>query len=210
MVEKRHLIALSLVTASVWAADLWFRGVELDYSDFYHIPAIASAIGAVIWLFDRYLWRLRLLSGWFVGVPDLGGTWSGRLRSSFIPKGKSEPWVDENVYIVVRQRFSGVSVQLLTQESTSKTVSCSVSADERGIVSLQGVFRNVPKALLRAKSPIHMGGFLLDLSTGDERYLEGEYGTSRGTHGELHFDRRSKRIVNTFEAAVQLDFAVVC
>jgi hypothetical protein len=176
-------------------------------SDFARPFAAAAAVAALLLqAFDRFLWRWPGFQ-YFARRPNVRGTWRGTLASQWHdPKtGKQIP-PDPEVYLVIDQTYWSASVGLFTQESRSRTLTAQVADDGSGNFNVVGIYRNVPRAGVRHRSPIHHGTLMLDISGSPVDRLEGFYWTDRKTMGDLEFARRRPELVNDFRSAQGLNW----
>jgi len=163
-------------------------------------PAV-TASAALLWIFDRFVWRWPLICT-LVNRPVIRGTWHGELLSDARdPDTGDQVPVDQDVYLVVRQRFWAVSARLLTKDSTSVSLAASFVADSDGVKQLLYLYRASPRAGLKSRSNMHLGAVILDTPR-DGKSLEGRYFTDRKSGGELRMRRRLKRIVESHAAGV--------
>lgn len=206
MISRIHLSTLIFIAALVWALLLIIQGVSVTFSLFRPFSTVIGVLVVLMGVFEKWAWRLPILHPWFVSQPDLGGTWKGQLFSTWTdPKaGSLLPPIDG--YLVVRQTFSLIQMMLITNESNSELLSGSVLPEAHGGYVVAGIYRNTPRLLKRAGSPIHHGGILLHVRGSPPQVLEGEYWTDRDTKGELRFFGRSKRILPSFEAASAAEY----
>lgn len=139
------------------------------------------------------------------GRPDIRGTWRGTLASHWVnPETGDRIAPDHEVYLVVRQTYWSVAANLITKESKSCSTTAVVEDDGCGQPQLVAVYRNTPRAAVRHRSEVHHGAFKLDVSGQPVDRLEGYYWTDRNTIGELEFDRRSLKAVESYASAQQL------
>lgn len=68
---------------------------------------VAAILGAIMWTFDRWLWRIAFLHPWFVSFPDINGQWKIRTDISSVGSGKIETSVG---VATVDQRFFSIRV----------------------------------------------------------------------------------------------------
>jgi hypothetical protein len=164
------------------------------------LGAAASAAALFVLAFDKYLWRAPGVR-FFVRQPYVGGTWRGSLASHWIdPETGERIAPDPEVYLVIRQRYWGTAVRLITKESKSASIIASVDGDADGAYGLFAIYRNTPRAGVRHRSPIHHGALMLDISGQPPVLLEGFYWTDRTTMGELNLQVRFRRLVNDYAA----------
>lgn len=162
------------------------------------ISMAVTASGVLLWLFDRRIWRLPGLAR-LSGRPDLHGTWHGTLASTWIDQstGLQAP-PDDDVFLVVRQRYWQVNVRLLTRESSSASEVANVVADTDGVQHLVWVYSNSPRAGVRHRSELHRGAAsLVAQSHARPPRIEGTYFTDRRTLGDLAFAARYRQLVTT-------------
>ncbi len=167
-------------------------------------PAVTVAV-VVLFLFDRYLWRLPGVRH-LTGLPLLHGSWHGSLTTSWVDPetGKVKP-PDENVFLVIRQRFWGLTVRMLTSESRSASLQANLVRDEDGVHRLVYLYDNTPRPEVRHRSQIHYGATVLHApKNAHNEGLEGSYFTDRDTVGEMHFRTRYRKLVETHSAALNL------
>jgi hypothetical protein len=108
---------------------------------------------------------------------------------------------DPEVYLIIHQTYWTVSARLITRESKSHSIVASLDDTGGGTYGLFAIYRNTPRAALRARSPIHHGALMLDISGDPANVLEGHYWTDRTTLGELDLRARFKRRVNDYATA---------
>ena len=149
------------------------------------IPSIALVFGASYWAFDNWLWRwqfLRVLR--LISVPDLRGTWTGTVASSYSGFEK-----DQEVTVSIEQTWTKMAVRLNAAESRSWSVTASVLTNAPEGLVLTYLFDNEPKSESVSTMQRFRGTtFLVNAEPG---LLEGYYYTGRGreTHGSLKLRR---------------------
>lgn len=149
-----------------------------------------SAMG-LFWLmyvlFDKFLWRLRLLTR-FLLVPDLNGTWEVEgLTTSKKGEMVAWPWAGE---VVILQSWSEITILLKTKQSESRSISASLYNEPGRGHRLIYHYSNAPSCaeheLLR-----HCG--LCDLTfSADRKTAQGTYFTDRDrvTVGTMKLTRK--------------------
>src|SRR5437660_1094495 len=106
------------IAVVVWATILLVEGVALKPS---YLKPYSLAVGAVVLCFlsfDRWLWRFRPVAR-LTHRPVLRGTWKGRLVSTWVDPTTGRVVDPIDVFLVVRQTYSTISMRLVTPESTS-------------------------------------------------------------------------------------------
>jgi SMODS-associating 2TM, beta-strand rich effector domain len=199
MLRRSQIYAAVGIAAVVWAVVLLVQGVALQPS---YLKPYSLAVAAVVIcfeIFDRWLWRVGPLPTW-IGCPALRGSWKGTLRSTWVDPKTGEETEPREVYLVVRQTYSSVATRLLTAESASTSLVCSLDTAS-GVTTIQWTYRNTPRLLIQDRSRIHHGAALLDVHGSPPRRLSGFYWTDRDTKGELLFDGHTHELHSDFEAA---------
>jgi hypothetical protein len=199
---------LVLLVAGVYLVSYLVRG--LPTSELFAPIGAAGALASLFVLaFDHFLWRVPKLGRRFSKRPDIRGTWRGRLASNWVdPKTQERIAPDPEVYLVIRQTFWSVTANLITKESKSCSTTAIIEDDGCGQHQLVAQYRNTPRASVRDRSEVHHGSFKLDIGGEPVDRLEGYYWTDRNTMGELDFDRRSLKVVDSYVHAQRLqDFS---
>lgn len=196
--------AIVLVVAGVYLVAFLARGLPTTEL-FAPIGAASSAASLLVLAFDHFLWRLPRIGRKLSKRPDMRGTWRGRLSSNWVnPETGQRIDPDPEVYLVVRQTFWSVTANLITKESRSCSTTATLEDDGCGQYQFVAQYRNTPRASVRERSEVHHGSFKLDVGGEPVDRLEGYYWTDRNTMGELEFDRRSGKAVDSFTHAQAL------
>lgn len=150
-------------------------------------PSVLGFFGMGRWLFDRYLWKIRLR--WpvkLVIASGFNGIWTGEIRSSF--DNFSQP---HRATVTIDQTWTSIRVVLETERSRSVSLSASVLCDQDSESVLLYSYLNEPKPGAPNTMQIHRGAATLRLRNG---YLEGEYFTGRGREefGRVRFEREAR------------------
>ncbi len=200
MISRLYLTTILLVAAILWGGLLVIQGVSVEASWIKPLGLVTGVLVLILTVFDRWLWKLSWLQGWFVGVPNLNGTWKGELVSSWIDPKTGQGIAPIEAYLCIRQTFSEVHVRLMTKESASSILSGAFASDN-SIKQLVGVYRNVPNVLIRDRSAIHHGGIMLNILVDEKATLDGQYWTDRGSKGSMRFSARSSMHFDAYERA---------
>jgi hypothetical protein len=196
--------ALVLVVAGVYLVSYLIRGLPTSEL-FAPIGAAGAAAGLFVLAFDHFLWRIPRVGRKLSKRPDMRGTWRGRLASNWKnPDTGQRIDPDPEVYLVVRQTFWNVTANLITKESKSCSTTATIEDDGCGQYQFVAQYRNTPRASVRDRSEVHHGSFKLDIGGEPVDRLEGYYWTDRNTMGELEFDQRSSKAVDSFSHAQRL------
>ena len=145
------------------------------------IPSIPLVFGVSYWAFDNWLWRLRFLRVLrMIRVPDLGGTWTGTVASSFTEFKRQQP-----VTVTIEQTWTKMVVRLNAAESRSWSLTASILTNSPEGLVLTYLFDNQPQADSDRTMERFRGTTVLTRTAADQ--LEGYYytGRGRGTHGSI-------------------------
>lgn len=183
----------------VWVATLLLSGEGVGMAFFRPATHVLPVIGAIVWLFDRYLWRWRGLYPWFVKVPDLSGLYRGEFKSRANNKEGTG-----SCYVVIIQFHSSLCIRYYTPESESVSIAYTFESDREGCKELSYIYRNEPGFLQRESNPIHYGTARLKVVLAESPHLIGYYWTDRFTGGELKLARISSEQPRSIEACQQI------
>ena len=179
-VEGQGKVVVALAAASILM--VWLIHIALDVIDFdpqwwLSVPSFAGSYSGLYWLFDRYVWKLGLLSKLnLVQLPDLNGKWVGEVKSSYGQGGSAH-----SVSVVILQRWSKILVRLESEHSRSRSIAASLRTADLPNPELSYQYVNEPKPDAPVTMEMHRGTATLEL-TGSG--LEGDYYTGRG-RGEV-------------------------
>ncbi len=169
-----------------------------SYYSAFTTAATAGAVFMVLW--EKYLWGWKPFC-YLDRRPDLRGTWKGLLHSNYVNLQTGEQRRSIESYLVIRQTYSKIDVRYFSEESGSVSLSANLVVDGEGLFSLACTYRNTPRSLIRDRSPIGHGGFLLYVRGTPIHKLDGEYFTERLTKGEMEFTARSDKEAHDFGQA---------
>ena len=150
------------------------------------IPSIALVFGVSCWAFDNWLWRwgfLRVVR--LISVPDLRGTWTGTVASSYTGFEKTQP-----VTVTIEQTRTKLAVRLNAAESRSWSITASILTNSPEGLVLTYLFDNDPQAESAITMQRFRGMTVLVRTPADQ--LEGYYYTGRGreTYGSIRLCRQ--------------------
>ncbi len=157
---------------------------------------VSSVLVALLWVFNRWLWRVPLIVRVLNTGPVLRGTWKGKLTSRFDDQRRP-------VYLAVRQSFTEIEIRMLTEESTSETTSSQLLRRPEGLAVVEYAYNNIPRATVRDRSSVHFGAARLECTGQRPTRLEGGYWTDRGTTGDIELIQHTATILQTFADAEQ-------
>jgi len=204
MIPRFHLTTIVGIVFGLWAIFLILTGIQVTSDFFKPFSLVVGIVGIILFLFDKWLWKLPIIHAIFVPFSDVSGTWKGQIISSWKDEKTRNPIEPIDAFLVIYQTYSFINIRMITKESKSDLLSGNIIQNPAGPEKIAGVYNNIPNLLVREKSPIHFGGLLLEIHTGDNTTLNGEYWTDRGTKGTLHFDKSMKKTCDNFDSAVSL------
>lgn len=204
MISRASLSILILTITVVWGIGLWALGIPLTWDHAKPYTFTVTTVTLLLWLFDTYLWRWELFRR-IKKVPDIQGTWRVELCSTYVNPVTDQPASSIIGYVSIRQRFSRLSLRLITLESSSHLIAYSFLCPDDQIVELTGVYQSDPSIHLRGKvSEIHYGAFKVRMSGSPVERIEGHYWTDRNTTGSIKYVERRSDICDRFDSAERL------
>lgn len=194
----RVIVAIVLV---VFVVGSWITtgAPSTSLFSFFSIAVLVCTVLVMAW--DEWIWKSKPAQ-MIPGVSrNLSGTWEATLESFWINPATSSSPPAKTVYIVIRQTSSAASVTLISDESKSMSSLARV-VKEDGSWLLHYVYTNEPRLEMRGRSPIHHGSAVLAVTGSPAKRLEGYYWTDRDSKGHLKLMKRSKKLAEDFEEAL--------
>lgn len=194
-VTRLHITVALLLAAVVWAGVLLLQGIPVSMEQAAPFGTVVTFLGLMALAIEHVLWRRRWLHGWMFCRPDLRGTWTVELQSSYVDPATGKRIAPIVCYAGVTQTLSKLQIHLMTPESESWLIAHSISKsqNEDGF-QVFGLYTNKPGVLLRAnRSEMHIGALVLDthgLSNIRPETMTAEYFTDRLTRGSILFSGR--------------------
>lgn len=187
--RERYFVPIVVGAASIavsYALNTWTSRYQIQIPWWLDSPTPLFLFGVIYVVYDRWLWRLPLLSR----LPCLAGSWTGTVCSSH------DSSVEHRATLRIRQTWSAILIELETEHSRSVSCMANLAIDGRSEPTLSYEYANEPKALSTETMQAHRGTARLAFKGTDrvEKVLEGEYYTGRGraTIGEMHFEFQSQ------------------
>jgi SMODS-associating 2TM, beta-strand rich effector domain len=203
MIGKVTLQYIAGAVVIVFALGIWITGgeVKLGWLKFYAAAVLIAGAGLLLW--EHILWRIPPVQR-IPKVPRLiRGTWRVALASYWRDPKTGAGIPPKDVYAVVRQTASRLSVTLHSDESSSTSTFAKLSRLD-GSWTLDYMYLNQPALSVEERSRIHHGSASLNLSGFPVSRLKGRYWTDRDSKGELDFTERQKSLVDDYESARRL------
>lgn len=143
-----------------------------------------SVLGIYLFLygvFDSRLWKIRFLSK----IKNLSGEWEGHLESSH-----SEFKKKTKCKVVIKQKWSSISIVLETKDSRSRSFSGALLT--KNPIGQELAFEYINEPFPDAKEQMHPHKGTCALLLEGENKLTGYYYSGRGrmSHGSLNLNRK--------------------
>ena len=187
--SERRMVPLLLALLAIalaWASSKFLAMAQLSLPWWVDAPSSMAFYGALYTLFDRYLWRNRLVYKLgLVRIPNLAGCWRGFLVTSF--DGHT---TQHDLIINIFQSWTQIVVYLNTPTSMSRSCTAVIQMDDPEGAVLVYQYQNQPLADAMKTMHMHYGTAMLRISTGSS--LAGDYyaGRDRRTFGRICCDRQ--------------------
>ena len=125
MLTRSQLWTLIAITAALWGAILWAFGVPVSFDLYKPFGTVVGVVGACVFAFERWLWRIAPFCWWLSDRPDISGTWEVELTSDYDSPEPDQRVQPKICYMRIYQTYSTVSMRLMTDESSSEVVAAS-------------------------------------------------------------------------------------
>lgn len=148
-------------------------------------PGALGAFGFAFFVYDRWLWRLRLPFGLHLSaIPDLNGYWQGQIdiRADRGAEGENEDGIEKHHCIVrIRQRWATISVSFETKFTRSRSLMASFGPPEDPHGGLVYEYDVAPKAGVETGESIgrHFGVARMQPEGDGWKQLVGEFFNDR-------------------------------
>jgi hypothetical protein len=195
MLSANWIRTVVYASAAIAVVIVWVSGGGVDIPYIKALVSASSVVTILALVFDSWAWRwpgIRRLSG----RPIVHGTWKAELETSFGDRR------DEAIecYLVVRQTYSRITVGMLFDRSSSRSMSGNLVFED-GACTLYYLFRTEAHALHQDGNPPRRGAAVLTVAREPRTHLEGDYWTERDTRGRIRTLGRSRVLFDTFSAA---------
>ncbi len=188
--ERRNV---PLVLAGIAALLAWLLHLLLVHFDIHapwwlDMPSLAGFFGLLMTWFDKRLWRAGLLRRLgVIRTPDLNGTWSGMVGTSY--DNFASP---RKATLTIHQTWQRIRIELTTDTSHSASRSASMTIKPPRNVIVTYSYTNDPRPDAPDSMHAFHGTATQTLSPGADRdTFDGDFytGRDRGTFGTLNFSR---------------------
>ena len=190
------------LVSGVYAIVLFLLGLQLPHLIGKLLAFLPTLIVLLFAAFDTLLWRIQPIRFAVRKRPRLRGTWQGTLSSQQRTRGGKEiNRPDIPIFLAMRQSFTELSITLLTSESKSRSTIASIQQNANGDFSIYYHYQNSPSVAVRERSPVHLGGAVIEVTSLDPQTLTGEYWTDRWSRGDFNATRVSRKCFGSFAEA---------
>jgi len=200
MPTRTQVQVMLVIAVIVWAILLFVEGVTLKPSYLKPFSLTVAVVIVILLAFERWLWRIAPVAR-ALHRPVLRGTWKGQLTSNWTDPDTGQEIAPIDIFLLVRQTYSTVSLRLMTHESTSRSLVASLESRRDEIATLSSTYQNIPGLLIQDRSRIHHGALILEVHWTPAKHLSGFYWTDRDTKGEVSLESRSKNVYTNFDEA---------
>ncbi len=163
---ERRIVPLLLASVAItlaWLSSKILAVMHLSLPWWLDAPSTLGFYGAFYALFDRNLWRNRLVRKLgLVRVPNLTGRWRGYLISSFDGHVKRH-----DLMINIFQSWTQIAVFLTTETSMSRSCAAVIQVDDPDGLTLTYQYQNQPLANAMRTMHMHYGTAMLRMSDDD-------------------------------------------
>jgi hypothetical protein len=184
-----YLAALSVVAA--YLLHVILEKYKLAVPWWIDAPSVIGFYGLFYIVFNNWLWRTSLVRKiGLVKLPDLNGTWTGYIASSF-----DEHAGRHNGQLLINQTWTRISITLKTDNSQSHSLIGGIITQNAAANVLDYEYSNEPRSHAVATMHAHRGTARLILNKNNDLWiLEGDYytGRDRQNYGTLHMERPSE------------------
>jgi hypothetical protein len=202
MPSKNQLSVIVIVAAIVWACSLLLLGLPINWQYTKPFATTMTVLTALMFVFDKWIWKWPIFNKWLVNRPNLHGTWKVLLQSNWIDPATGKTITPIECIMTIRQTYSQLSARLFTRESSSYLVAHKIERHNDGVFQLFGTYQNTPDIILRGdRSEIHYGALVLEVRGEPPKSLVGHYWTDRGTKGSLELSDRKSKIFEGYSEA---------
>jgi hypothetical protein len=197
MISGTAVRVVAIVVSAVFVAGSWLGNGSADLAFLRHFSIAVLIATSLFTLWDRAIWKWRIVQRFPQATRNLSGTWEALLESFWLNPVTGERIAPKTVYLVIRQTSSAVSVTLMSNESRSKSSTARV-LQEDGTWLLHYLYSNEPELKFRPQSPIHHGSGVLRAAGYPAARLSGSYWTDRESKGNLTLGRRLPQYADDF------------
>jgi hypothetical protein len=114
--NRWHLSAIVILAGLLFIAVSYVKeGQPISLEMLLSSAFVAGILAAIIWVFDRWLWRMPFLHPWFVSFPNINGRWAIRTDISSVGSGKTDTSVG---VATIDQRFFSIRASVAWEDGS--------------------------------------------------------------------------------------------
>ena len=182
-----------ILVSAIDALALHFTGRDAGPLKYLSL-AVTIFTAGIVFLAQLFWFKTAELIPWLQTktFPDLNGTWTGVLRSTYKAPGSDTPWPPIDTTVTIKQTLLTISITLQSGESKSYSNREHFEPDYRNKrFRVWYSYSNEPKAEFRHRSAPHDGVAYLEMDWEvDRNRLTGRYYNDRGSSGDLDLKRK--------------------
>ncbi len=179
---KAPFVIAVLSILIVMVVDAIFARFNIHIPWYVDKPSIFGLYLLFYGVYDQWLWKFNRWGIRFSAIPDLAGTWSGQIKTTFDPERII------NAVISIEQTWSKIRIRLRTAESSSRSTTAAIFCRDHYEAGLHYSYVNDPKATVTETMVMHKGSARFELPE-DGKTLQGKYDAGRGRSqsGDMNF-----------------------
>ncbi len=143
--NRWHLLTVVVLAGLCYIGVSYLKAQPVNWELVFFASLVASFLGSLILLFDRWLWRLPFLHPWFVSFPDLNGSWKNQTDvASFLSNlPKTKRYLGQ---VIIDQRFFSILMSAQWDDGATTKFLERVPISAKGsLYSFAAVFTNYPR-----------------------------------------------------------------
>ena len=192
-INWKYVIYIVLGIFCITSLVIFWTGEKSFTIDFI-LDSISTSVPIITFLsclFCTKLWKLKCFQKWLVLIPDINGTWTGTIESTWVNPETGHSIDPINAELVIHQSLFSITCFMKTGEMRSHSLCASLNIDFNSEISqLIYTYTSTPKQTLQEKSRIHYGTALLNLEGNfNVSSMSGDYWTGRTTSGSIYLKR---------------------
>ena len=200
--QKKYIWILIVISAGFYLFNLRLFPVPdetlLNYLK--PITTVVSFDTFVVILFNKWIWKWKLLYNWLVPFPNLNGTWKGHIFSNWIDVKTGSKPAPIPVILTIKQTFINISCVMRTVEMNSYSFISGFDIDkENQILRLIYLYHSIPKQTVIDRSPSHYGTIIFDIiNDNGSMELNGDYFNERKVTGRIELVFWKKELLEKY------------
>lgn len=143
------LFAMSICLTYI--CHLIFAKLNITLPWYAESPSVFGFYSVLIWVYDSWLWKIKICRIRLSSIPDYSGTWKGYIISSY---DKAKRY---DCCVVITQTWKELSCKLTTKTSTSYSSAASVKVEIGPTEGLTWLYCNTPNNSADESMHIHYG-----------------------------------------------------